>query len=396
MAGTNAYCGLAKRLSKYLSTYGSRNRVENFENLVRTYVPFRVSESSSREFARLFCSKGVAGILRLFQDEYPRTRNVTQNSLDILCDIQVVTGTAIMIAGIAQRDFLTFYHQQFVMSYWFLTLNSFWAARSGQMQGAGDDHGDDNEWHYWTRLFFIFITSVLSIYYQVVIIPLQKSDWDPQTSGNCFIYHDKSDYQQNFLWIAGLIIFAVYILFVLLAGLIARLTGSKDWMDRASQWTDRHQKKYHQRYKKWMLSKLKIRQGDEEFELHLQPRTDSTPTSTPAHAPPLTTFTPAARPRKYLQYAARAILTIPLIVEWAFLRFFALWAWGDDNSITIILAIFGFAAWNTYDLIDYKLSNADLATNESGWGFGQVLPVVLLGLILLQILGAIQGEYPVN
>jgi hypothetical protein len=156
VAGTDAYCGLAKRLSKYLSTYGSRNRVENFENLVRTYVPFRVSESNSREFARRFCSKGVAGILRLFQDVCPRTRNVAQNSLDILCDIQVVTGTAITIAGIARRDFLTFYHQQFVMSYWFLTLNSFWAARSGQMQSAEDDHDDNNEWHYWTRPFFIF------------------------------------------------------------------------------------------------------------------------------------------------------------------------------------------------------------------------------------------------
>jgi hypothetical protein len=79
-------------------------------------------------------------------------------------------------------------------------------------------------------------------------------------------------------------------------------------------------------------------------------------------------------------------------VEWAILRFFALWAWGDNNSITIILVIFGFAAWNTFDLIDLKLSNADLATDESDWGFGQILPVVLLGLILLQILDAIQGE----
>jgi len=145
VAGTDAYCGLAKRLSKYLSNHGSRNRAENFENLVRTYVPFRVSESSSREFARRLCSKGVAGILRLFEDECPRTRKVAQSSLDILCDIQVITGTAIMIAGIAQRDSLTFYHQQFVMSYWFLTLNSFWAARSGQMQSVEDDHDDDNE-----------------------------------------------------------------------------------------------------------------------------------------------------------------------------------------------------------------------------------------------------------
>jgi hypothetical protein len=260
------------------------------------------------------------------------------------------------------------------------------------MQSAEDDHDDDNEWHYWTRQLFIFITSVLSIYYQLVIIPRQNDEWYNQANGFCFISHDKSDYQQNFFWIAGLIIFAVYILLVLLAGLTARLTGCKDWMDIASKWADHHQNTFHESYKTWMSLKLQIPKGFEELELQSQPAPNTTSMSGSAHAQPSATFARTPKPHSYWQYAAKAILTIPLIVEWAILRFFALWAWGDSNSITIILVIFGFAAWNTFDLIDLKLSNADLATDESDWGFGQILPVVLLGLILLQILDAIQGE----
>jgi len=50
---------------------------------------------------------------------------------------------------------------------------------------------------------------------------------------------------------------------------------------------------------------------------------------------------------------------------------------------------FGFPAWNTYHLFDIKLY---LAADESAWGFGQVLPVVLLGLILLNVLDSVQSE----
>jgi hypothetical protein len=166
-----------------------------------------------------------------------------------------------------------------------------------------------------------------------------------------------------------------------LAGIIARLTGSnKTWIDSASEWTSEYQMTYHHCYKD---SQRKFSVLNIPLLAHAGSRSG--------------TLTPITRPRfknKYLQYAARAALNIPFIVEWAFLRFFALGAWGDDNSITVILALFGFVAWNSYDLIDYKLSNADLATNESDWGFGQVLPIALLGLILLQISDSIQGEFP--
>lgn len=47
-----------------------------------------------------------------------------------LCDIQLVTGTAIVIAGFVQWPRIAFYHRSLVINYWYLTLNSLWAARA--------------------------------------------------------------------------------------------------------------------------------------------------------------------------------------------------------------------------------------------------------------------------
>jgi hypothetical protein len=137
VAGINAYCGLGKRLDKYLSYQESWNRAENLENLLRTIVPplpSQVSEFLAARWSFLarcircvggICRRGVACILFLFEKAMPTIRRAAKSALDNLCDIQVVTGTAIVIAGIVQKTSATFYHQQFVMNYWFLTLISF-------------------------------------------------------------------------------------------------------------------------------------------------------------------------------------------------------------------------------------------------------------------------------
>jgi hypothetical protein len=87
-----------------------------------------------------------------------RTRYFAKAALDILCDVQVITGTAIIIAGLVQIRTMTFYHQQFVMNYWFLTLNSFWAGRTAHLSQSDDN----DDWHYWTKTAAIFCTDVLS------------------------------------------------------------------------------------------------------------------------------------------------------------------------------------------------------------------------------------------
>jgi hypothetical protein len=52
--------------------------------------------------------------------------------LNSLCDLQVLTGTAIVISAAAQLPEISFYHERVAMYLWGLTLNSFWAARTEQ------------------------------------------------------------------------------------------------------------------------------------------------------------------------------------------------------------------------------------------------------------------------
>jgi hypothetical protein len=46
-----------------------------------------------------------------------------------LCDIQIITGIAMLVAALAQHSDLTFYHAQLAQQYWWITLNSFWISR---------------------------------------------------------------------------------------------------------------------------------------------------------------------------------------------------------------------------------------------------------------------------
>jgi hypothetical protein len=408
VAGINAYCMLTRKLDKYLSTLGSCNRPENFERLVWTIVPFEVPKYFAEGWPVLawcfhclfiFCRTIVAWILHLFDSNMVVTEIAVKNALDILCDVQVVTGTAIMIAGSIQKESLTFYHQQIVISYWFLTLNSFWLARAGII----NESDEEDAWHYWTRLVVIFATSILSIYYQLATLPRQNDEWDSYTRGFCFIYHDKSGYNQIFLWLAGLILFAAYTFCELLAGLMAKLSSlvagatsrNPNLMDQFSGFMDGLEKKWHKKYQSWVESQLYI-PLPESLELVPRPVARHASYADGIFAPSDYSI-PTREQRfktKFLRWPVKGILNFPLLIEWCFLRFFALVAWGDDHSIAVILSLFGFTAWNSYNLIDLKLSNSDLATDESGWGFGQVLPLALLGLILLNIMDSVQSKLP--
>lgn len=97
-----------------------------------------------------------------------------------------------------------------------------------------------------------------------------------------------------------------------------------------------------------------------------------------------------------LHYFLKALFNLPLFISWILRLFLALLAWGDSQSILIVLAYFGFAAWSSYDIIDLKKSNKHLVQDESTWGFGQVLPVVLLLLVFLNILDAIRGGLAIS
>ncbi|KAG9234999.1 hypothetical protein BJ875DRAFT_356265, partial [Amylocarpus encephaloides] len=114
--------------------------------------------------------------------------------LDALCDLQICTGTAIVIAGFTQLGTMSRYHMVFILDYWSLTLNSFWAARAGYMLE------DDMPYpaRGWIRRFMLFISRALSIVFQVVLI---RKEWDAQVSGQCYISHDRSTTKSDIFWV---------------------------------------------------------------------------------------------------------------------------------------------------------------------------------------------------
>jgi len=303
---------------------------------------------------RKFCHGTVLLILYCFDTHHPKPGKFAKTSLDALSDVQLVTSIAIIIAAIIQIDSMTFYHQQFVLSYWFLTLNSFWAARAGDFN---QDDEDESTWHYRTRTAAIFLTTVLSAYWQIIIIPRQHKYWDPAGPRHCFVSHDKSAYRQQFIWIAGLVTFAVYLLFL----------------------AAREFQKFESRWKQMKDAVVAILPAISTRMNRLQPPSQ-----------------PWSGPSKYIWLlwkvaALHFIASISLLI-WLSNEWLTMWAFGRSTSFLIIIAEFAFAGWNTGDLLDLKKSNRHLVSDETAWGFGQILPVVLLGLLLLNILDAANSQ----
>ncbi|CZR59526.1 uncharacterized protein PAC_09420 [Phialocephala subalpina] len=371
------YCALSKLVYTSLPPRNNDHWQTEFKALVDKYTFSELPPRFVREHGFLAwaakwitrCQRAIVFItLLLLSKKFSKAEEFSKKALDVLCDIQLVTGIGIIIAALAQGNTMKFYHQQFVITYWLLCVNSFWAARSGEMSQS-DDHDD---WHFWTRTVAILISAVLSAYCQIVTIPRKwgpKGEWDPLTSGYCYLSHDKSTYGLNFLWIAGLICYAAYLMFVL----AREATRS-------------------------IITLLKLEEQRDHWKSSLK-----TPwTSCTALIPPWlkSNGAPADSPAtnignlndaELFRWFAKQVQNRAWRLIWSLFRqFIALWAWGDVHSPLIVAAYFGFTAWNTYGLIDMKHSNAGLVADETTWGFGQVLPVVLLGLIILNLMDALQ------
>lgn len=353
-----------------------------FDELVDQYAPPEVSTHYATTHPKLsarlnkaahLVRRVIAFALARFAKKRSSLNIFSAKALDVLCDIQLVTGTGILIAALAQGERMTFYHQQFVMNYWFICLNSFWVARSGEMSQNEDD--DFDEWHFWTRTTAILVSACLSIYYQIVTIPRQhwgaKGEWDPVKPGYCFLSHDTSSYEQQFLWIAGLICYSAYLVFILVSGL-ASLTSLDPKLE--SQWKEFA----NNSNSKWKDLRSRVQTSTQAFCRH---------ENSVNHVDD-----PRPRDHGFSWLLMKIVKEVSYFV-WGFSKqFLALWAWGDIHSPFIVAAYWGFTAWNTYDIIDLKHSNTILVADETKWGFGQVLPVVLLGLVVLNLMDAAQGE----
>jgi hypothetical protein len=88
-----------------------------------------------------------------------------------------------------------------------------------------------------------------------------------------------------------------------------------------------------------------------------------------------------------------------LVLEWilrilgfALTNFLAIWSFGSASFGMETLGILGYVSWATLDIIDAKVSNQDLVNGEMSWGFGQILPIVILGIITFSALDVYQDD----
>lgn len=305
----------------------------------------------------------LAMFLSLFRNSQPRLQLFSQMALDRLCDLQLVTGTAIIIAGIAGFHHMSFYHQSLITSYWLLTLNSFWAARAGYLNS--EHYGHDRSFYFWTRWVFILISDLLSIYYQIVTTIEAENHWDSEESGHCYLSHEPSPTNAQYFWIVGISFEVMYMLFYSMQQLVQSLSHRWRWL------------------KEFVIfiadTSTGLFNGGQQRSLDFWLVVESHT----CHWPIL------------LRILLKVVEAISYMIWHVFWQILALWAWGDNGSVLIVIGYIGLAAWNTFDVIDTKLSNRNLIIgDEETWGFGQILPLGLLALICLDLLDILNSEYP--
>jgi hypothetical protein len=293
----------------------------------------------------------------------PRWIEVAKGILAPLCDLQVATGTAILVAGLAQGSRLTYYHELIIQSYWNITLNSFWAA-----QISNPKYCEINDLPSLVRNVTVLSSVVFSIYFQTraTIHQYRPGYWDPFTPGRCYLLPlDRSGERQAWFWIAGLSMYAIVLV-------IRMLPIKQDFLEKVSfKYLDNKINQYFT--------------ASKDFDIITRDKTNLDST----RGVEQTIF----NLRRY-----RSLRVACQVLAFLVTSFLAVWSYGSGSFGIETVAIFGYLSWNTLDIIDVKVANLHLIDppeSEMSWGFGQVLPMVLLVTILfsaLDVFGEVKEE----
>ena len=86
---------------------------------------------------------------------------------------------------------------------------------------------------------------------------------------------------------------------------------------------------------------------------------------------------------------------VVVVLVFVFIHFLAVWSYGDGFYPLLWFTYVCFNTWNTADIVSLRVLNAPLlGPEETEMGFGQVLPLVLMGDILFHIVGVFRGKFP--
>ena len=266
-----------------------------------------------------------------------------------LCDIQIITGTAMVITGLATFPQITFYSEQFVVNYWWLTLNSLWVSRIDYTSSNAAYAG----LRYDLRRVAIFASVLMSTIFQGLVAVRESRDWDPTVRGHCYVSTGLggNDYGQNLFWLAGTALYGL----ILLATLTS---GSRNWLDAKVM---RRLEPSVVTMSGWVVESY----ADIQAYVASQDRLHH------------------SRVRRVVTVAVMTVKTgsyaLAWLTWWFLVQFLSIWSSGN-GSVAVELVVYSvFAGFATWWIIYLRIHNSTLASgSQDRWTFAQSLPIVLL------------------
>ena len=276
--------------------------------------------------------------------------------LGFLCDLQIITAFTIVVAGLAQYPNISFYHENIAVNYWWLCINSFLAARIEYMTANLEIISA----RVTIRRAGVLVSVVLGLVFQCIINIRESRDWNFLGEGACFLRHDRST---TWPWVAGAAVYAVFLLLII-------IPTTRPWMKCYSALFDRGQGALIEWQKKSFHA------------LHIR-------LSRPASQ--RNNLLSSALPTKAVYLVLVLISSSSVILLWLLRQFLNIWSFGDGTGLLLVFFYIVFLFWDAYEIIDVKLTNRDLINgNETHWGFGQILPLVLMVTIGYAAIDALQ------
>lgn len=298
---------------------------------------------------------------------YSHSVAAARRLLDAFCDLQIITGTAIIIAGLVNVQTISLYHGNLIINYYSLCLYSFWAGRPSYLL----EETNLNAFRLLLRRFTIFVSVVLSATFQGIIYRREDLEWDPLDGKRCYVCHDRSADVTRWFWLFGYCIYGTALISTLHNRTMKYVRAVTDFEEYTLRFL--WERIFASRRSKTATYRaVKPRSLGNMIRCHL-----SNPKS----------------------IAIQSISLIIFFLYFTVLQFLAIFSYGTgfyalENSVYT-----AFAAWTLYNILDFKISNRNLLVPpqadgklEMSWGFGQVLPVVLLLVLIYQILDIRRGK----
>jgi hypothetical protein len=273
--------------------------------------------------------------------------------LEPLCDLQIVTGIAMLIAALAQLPKITFYHEQFAVQYWWITLNSFWVSRIDYSLNTPEMRS----WRAHARRIAIWLSVTLSVATQAIVALREHTDWDSTINGKCYFGTSTGNsFGQNIFWLAGTCIYAAVLT-------ISLLQWSRVWFDER---INSQREPSIRAMRRWVQN---------SHSATLQYKQNNTQSG-------------VQRKLRILIMNGRTFsYTLAWLTWWVTVQFLSIWCAGNSAPVIELITYSVFAGFLTWWILFLKIQNLTLIRgDESRWTFGQILPLILLILIIFNSL----------